>query len=146
MTKCTVVEIRAKAFEGEKIRNHRVAVVESLVDDPKHIGRKKLKITVGVRDPETGDYTYNHKLCPAAIRRAIKLAMPWRVRIEPEGVIKRRFFTWQDAQAYAERFGSAGSWYEEGALDNAMSEVQRSRELRKRMAKKYGIPEKDVKQ
>ena len=119
MTKCTVVEIRAKAFKGERIQKHEVCVVESIVDNPKWDGKKRstqkmLKITVGVRDPETGNYTYNHDLCPAAVRRAIKLAMPWRVRIEPEGVIKRRFFTWQDAQAYASRFGSAGSWYKEG--------------------------------
>jgi len=73
-----------------------------------------LKVTVGVQDPETGNYTYDHDLCPAAIRRAVKLAMPWRVRIEPEGVIKQRFFTERDAQAYASGFGSAGRWYEEG--------------------------------
>lgn len=109
-----IVSIRAKAFEGEGIREHKVCVVESIVNDPKHIGRKMLKITVGVRDPETGNYTYNHDLCPAAVRRAIKLAMPWRVRIEPEGVIKRRFFTEKDARAYASRFGDAGSWFKEG--------------------------------
>jgi len=111
--KCTVVEIRAKAFEGEKIRNHRVAVVESIVDDPNHIGCKMPKITVGVQDQETGGFTYDHDLCQAAIRRAIKIAMPWRVRIWPEGLIRRRFFTKTDAQAYASRFGCAGIWYKE---------------------------------
>ena len=108
-----IVSIRAKAFEGEGVREHKVCVVESIVNDPE-TGRKKLKITVGVRDPETGNYTYNHDLCPAAIRRAIRLAMPWRVRIEPEGLLKRRFFTRQDARDYASRFGEAGSWFNEG--------------------------------
>lgn len=119
MTKCTVVEIRAKAFNGEGVQQHNVVVVDSVIDNPKWDGKKRsaqkmLKITVGVQDPETLNYTYIHDLCPAAVRRAIRLAMPWRVRIEPEGLLKRRFFTRQDARDYASRFGSAGSWYKEG--------------------------------
>ena len=108
-----IVSIRAKAFEGQGVREHKVCVVESIVNDPE-TGRKKLKITVGVRDPETGNYTYNHNLCPSAVRRAIKLAMPWRVRIEPEGLIKRRFFTEEDATAYAVRYGQDASVEKEG--------------------------------
>ncbi|MEJ2023409.1 MAG: hypothetical protein P8Y00_00025 [Deltaproteobacteria bacterium] len=114
MIRHKMVEIRAKAFEGKGVRNHKVSVVESLVDDPKHTGRKMLKVTVGVRDPETGGFTPDHDLCPAAIRRAIKLAMPWRVGIDGLGVIKRRFFTELDAVDYASRFGNDGFWYKEG--------------------------------
>jgi len=123
MIRHKTVEIRAKAFEDKGVQKHEVSVVESVVDNPNWDGRRRsqqkmLKVTVGVRDPKTGDYTYNHDLCPAAIRRAVKLAMPWRVHIEPEGVIKRRFFAERDAQAYASRFGEAGSWYKEGGRND----------------------------
>lgn len=58
MTKCTIVEIRAKAFDGEGVRKHEVSVVESVVDNPDRDGQKrstKKNAESNCRGPGPGD-------------------------------------------------------------------------------------------
>ena len=83
------IEMRAKAFAGEGVRDHRISV-----DDDGD---------VRVWDEVAGYYTTCHSLCKDAIRRARKIAMPWRVRLHPEGLIRRRFISESAAEEHARR-------------------------------------------
>lgn len=82
-----VITLRARAFYGEGVREHQV-MVDSYC-------------TVRVWDDVANHFTLRHSLCRSAVRRAIKLAMPWRVRLNPEGLVRRRFLTEAEAKQYA---------------------------------------------
>jgi len=66
---------------------------------------------VAIKDPETGEYTFRHKLPQRSVRRARKIALPWRVEIITLSRLSERYASEEEAKEVAEERG--GCYYKE---------------------------------
>jgi len=66
---------------------------------------------VSIKNPETGEYTFNHNLPQRSVRRARKIALPWRVEVAIWSRLRERYASREEAKEVAEARG--GCYYKE---------------------------------